>query len=38
MANDVGKKYTCKKCGNEFVVTKGGTGQIKCCGEPMETK
>jgi len=38
MANDVGKKYTCKICGNEFVVTRGGKGKLKCCGEPMETK
>lgn len=38
MANEVGKKYTCPKCGNEFVVTKGGAGQIMCCGEPMKTK
>lgn len=38
MANDVGKKYTCKKCGSEFVVTKGGKGRLMCCGEPMETK
>lgn len=38
MANEVGKKYVCKKCGAEFVVTKGGKGLLKCCGEPMKTK
>jgi desulfoferrodoxin-like iron-binding protein len=38
MANEIGKQYICKKCGIVFVVTKGGKGQIKCCGEPMETK
>jgi desulfoferrodoxin-like iron-binding protein len=38
MANQVGKQYTCKKCGNVLVVTKGGEGKMKCCGEPMETK
>jgi desulfoferrodoxin-like iron-binding protein len=38
MANEVGKRYVCEKCGSEFVVTRGGKGQIKCCGEPMKTK
>jgi len=37
MANTVGKKYKCTKCGSEFIVTKGGKGEIKCCGIPMET-
>jgi desulfoferrodoxin-like iron-binding protein len=38
MANEVGKRYVCEKCGSEFVVTRGGKGQIKCCGEPMKIK
>ena len=38
MANEIGKQYTCKKCGIVFVVTKGGKGQIICCGKAMETK
>ncbi len=38
MANVVGKRYRCTKCGAEFIVTKGGNGTVKCCGEPMEIK
>ena len=38
MANQVGKRYTCKKCGSEFIITRGGEGEIKCCGEKMEQK
>ncbi|HEX7475545.1 MAG TPA: hypothetical protein VF318_06210 [Dehalococcoidales bacterium] len=38
MANVVGKRYKCAKCGSEFIVTKGGTGEIKCCGQSMEQK
>lgn len=38
MANVVGKRYICKKCGNEFIVTKGGKGTLKCCGQAMEIK
>ena len=26
MANVVGKRYRCTKCGCEFIVTKGGNG------------
>ncbi len=38
MANEVGKRYICEKCGAEFIVTRGGEGQLKCCGQPMEIK
>ncbi|MCL2669283.1 MAG: hypothetical protein FWE89_01240 [Syntrophaceae bacterium] len=38
MASQVGKRYGCKKCGNEFIVTRAGKGELKCCGEPMEQK
>ncbi len=38
MANEVGKRYTCEKCGAEFIVTRGGEGQLKCCDQPMEIK
>lgn len=38
MANVVGKRYACKKCKSEFIVTRGGEGAIVCCGEPMEQK
>ena len=38
MANQVGKRYRCDKCGAELIVTKGGEGAITCCGQPMEQK
>ena len=38
MANETGKRYTCTVCGSEFIVTKGGTGTIVCCGQPMQKK
>jgi desulfoferrodoxin-like iron-binding protein len=38
MANQVGKRYVCAKCGSEFIVTRAGAGTLKCCGQPMELK
>ena len=38
MTIQVGKRYVCKKCGSEFVVTRAGTGALQCCGQPMEIK
>ncbi len=38
MANQIGKRYICTKCGSEFVVTRGGEGSLKCCGQPVELK
>ncbi len=38
MANTMGKRYTCEKCGSQFVVTKGGQGELHCCGQPMVIK
>jgi molybdopterin biosynthesis enzyme MoaB len=38
MANQLGKVYVCGKCGSQVIVTKGGTGTIKCCGGAMEQK
>ncbi len=38
MANELGKRYRCAKCGSEFIVTKGGKGTISCHGKPMELK
>ena len=38
MANLVGKRYQCSKCGAECMVTRGGNGTIVCCGQPMEIK
>ena len=33
-----GKRYTCPKCGSEFIVTKGGDGELTCDGTPLELK
>jgi len=38
MANQVGKRYVCKKCGSEFIVTRPGNGTLTCCKQPMELK
>jgi desulfoferrodoxin-like iron-binding protein len=38
MANQLGKMYVCSKCGSQVIVTKGGTGILKCCGQEMEQK
>lgn len=38
MANQTGKRYACQSCGSEFLVTKGGSGEIRCCGQPLSLK
>jgi desulfoferrodoxin-like iron-binding protein len=38
VANQLGKRYRCAKCGTEVLCTKAGTGEILCCGEPMKTQ
>jgi desulfoferrodoxin-like iron-binding protein len=38
MANPVGKRFVCKKCGAEVIVTRGGNGTLRCCGQEMELK
>ena len=38
MANQIGKRYSCSKCGAEVMVTKAGDGTIQCCAQPMEQK
>jgi desulfoferrodoxin-like iron-binding protein len=38
MANQVGKRYKCAKCGAEIIVTRAGNGTVVCCGQPMEIK
>jgi desulfoferrodoxin-like iron-binding protein len=38
MANQAGKRYICKKCGAEVIVTRAGNGALVCCGQPMEIK
>lgn len=38
MAMQQGKRYKCVNCGSEVLVTKAGTGTLKCCGEEMQKK
>lgn len=38
MANQTGKRYVCRQCGAEFIVTKGGDGELTCCQQPLELK
>lgn len=38
MANEIGKRYICTKCGSEVIVTKAGAGVLKCCGQEMVKK
>ena len=38
MANQMGKRYTCSKCGAEVIVTKTGGGALTCCGQEMQQK
>ena len=38
MANQAGKRYICKKCDAEIIVTRGGNGTLQCCGQQMEEK
>jgi len=38
MANQIGKRYECKQCSTEMIVTRGGEGEITCCGQPMQQK
>ncbi len=38
MAAQTGKRYTCPKCNSEFIVTKGGDGEVTCESTPLELK
>jgi len=38
VANQLGKRYRCTKCGTEVLCTKAGEGQIICCDQPMQTQ
>jgi hypothetical protein len=38
VANQVGKRYQCNACGTEMIVTKGGSGELQCCGQQMQLK
>lgn len=34
----VGTRLICAKCGAEFIVTRSGVGEPRCCGEPLAPK
>jgi hypothetical protein len=38
MTNQVGKRYICASCRTEMLVTRGGDGQLSCCGQPMHLR
>jgi desulfoferrodoxin-like iron-binding protein len=35
MANQLGKRFQCEKCGSEVLCIKPGDGEINCCDQPM---
>ena len=35
MANQLGKRFQCEKCGTEVLCIKPGEGEVVCCGGPM---
>jgi len=38
MAAQIGKIYLCASCNAQIIVTKGGAGTLKCCGQEMQQK
>lgn len=38
MATKTGKRYACKECGAEYIVTRAGKGDLKCCGKQIKEK
>lgn len=38
MANQLGKRYLCEKCGTEVLCNKPGIGAIECCEVEMKIK
>ena len=38
MANVLGKRYMCEKCGTEVLCNKAGTGGLECCDVEMKIK
>jgi len=38
MGAQIGKIYVCEACAAQVIVTKGGTGTVKCCGADMVQK
>ncbi|MDP2952373.1 MAG: hypothetical protein Q8O76_03555 [Chloroflexota bacterium] len=35
MANQLGKRFVCDKCGTQVLVTKAGDGAVQCCEQAM---
>ena len=35
MSNATGTKLSCATCGSQVAVTKNGSGEVQCCGQPM---
>jgi hypothetical protein len=38
MANALGKRYMCEKCGTEVLCNKPGDGSLECCDASMKIK
>ncbi|WP_139108636.1 desulfoferrodoxin [Caryophanon latum] len=38
MTHKMGTKLMCETCKSEFIVTKGGSGNMTCCGQPLQKK
>jgi hypothetical protein len=38
MANALGKRYMCEKCGTEVLCNKAGSGSLECCEGDMKLK
>jgi hypothetical protein len=38
MANALGKRYMCDKCGTEVLCNKAGAGSLECCEGEMKLK
>ena len=38
MANVLGKRYQCEKCGTEVLCNKAGEGALECCELTMKIK
>jgi hypothetical protein len=36
MATLLGKRYECSNCGTQALCTVPGSGDLECCGKPME--
>ncbi len=36
MANQLGRRYVCSKCGTQVLITKAGEGLLTCCDANME--